>query len=368
MKNFSRLLRCCTSALLVSATLGAPRRASAQEGAAAPAASTSAPLAASPNAPLAAPPSTPPAAPPPVAPPAVPPPPPAAVRTAEHNEDAALVFIGDDGGLNLQAVRAIRGIAIDELRKRGVRVIDDPRSEGTMSPAATQHLMAQLHAGRAFSINVRGRLGDKVPLEFEESAAGSPAPIFSTSLTATSLEECDVVVPRLVDAVLDRKAAEDNAGIASVTRAESRPYRKKPGELLWSFGLAIPTFSGNDSSGAPFGLTTQVEYEMEHVNFGFEGVFANNRGLLAGGLFMQANWLMLDGEVTPYLGGGFGYMGADEGSGLGAKVQVGVEAFRLHSVRLIGGFEVMIPFFATSGGNGGTDVHALPMFFLQFAL
>jgi len=153
-----------------------------------------------------------------------------------------------------------------------------------------------------------------------------------------------------------------------------RAFRKRPGELHWSLGLVIPTFEGSDSSGTPVGLSTQLFYEIEHFNLGVEALFGSNRGLTAGGLFFQGNWLPIDGEVSPYIGVGLGYMGADANWGLGLKVQVGVEALRLHQVRVLAGFEALIPFFDTSedafdsGTSGNPSRSFLPMLFLQFSL
>ena len=162
--------------------------------------------------------------------------------------------------------------------------------------------------------------------------------------------------------------------MASVTQKEAQPFRKRPGEMHVSFGLVIPTFAGNDSSSAPIGLSAQLFYEVEHFNIGAEALFGSNNGLTAGGLFMQGNWLPIDGEVSPYIGVGIGYMGADSNGGLGLKAQVGVEALRLHQVRVLAGFEALFPLFSTSGNpfdgtsSGNSNRYVLPMFFLQFSL
>jgi hypothetical protein len=280
---------------------------------------------------------------------------------------AALVFIGDDGGLTYQAVRALRGLAIGELRKRGVPVVDDPRADAIVSDSQAQQLMRALNVSRGFSVQVQGRLGSKLPLSFEELQPDTQVPIFSASLTVRSLEECDVVIPRLVDAVLDRRPAEDDVQRGTATQSEAAPRSKRPGEMHLSFGLVIPTFQGNNQSGSPFGLSIEFFYELEHLNLGVEGLFATYKGLTAGGVFFEGNWLPIDGEVSPYLGAGLGYMGADSGGGLGMKLQVGLEGLRLHQIRVLAGFEVLVPFFTTSQ-HTDSNRNVLPMFFLQFSL
>jgi hypothetical protein len=44
---------------------------------------------------------------------------------------------------------------------------------------------------------------------------------------------------------------------------------------------------------------------------------------------------------------GLGYMAAAETGGLGGRLSAGVELFRLHGVRLLGGVDAVFPFFTT---------------------
>ena len=112
----------------------------------------------------------------------------------------AMVFVGDGGGLDPDTLRALRAIAGDELRKQGLAVTPDPRFDG-VHPAGpeTESLLAAA-AGRAFSLRVAGRLGAKIPLTLEELAR-SGAVLSSASLTAGSIEECDLVIPRIAQSV-----------------------------------------------------------------------------------------------------------------------------------------------------------------------
>lgn len=264
-------------------------------------------------------------------------------------------------------MRALRGLAIGELRRRGVPVVDDPRADAIVNESQAQQLMQALNVSRGFSVQVQGRLGSRLPLSVEELQPDKQVPIFSSSLTASSLEECDVIIPRLVDAVLDRRPAEENAQRGNAIQEETVPYNKRSGEMHLSFGLVIPTFQGDNQSGSPFGLSIEFFYELEHLNLGIEGLFATYKGLTAGGIFFEGNWLPIAGEVSPYLGAGLGYMGADSGGGLGMKLQVGIEGLRLHQIRVLAGFEVLVPFFTTSQYTD-SNRNLLPMFFLQFSL
>ena len=73
---------------------------------------------------------------------------------------------------------------------------------------------------------------------------GTLAPVYSASLTAASLEECDVVTARLVQAVMTRTSAESTAEMGTVTAGESKAFAKKPGERFWFVGLPVPLYNG----------------------------------------------------------------------------------------------------------------------------
>ena len=71
-------------------------------------------------------------------------------------------------------------------------------------------------------------------------------------------------------------------------------------------------------------------------------------------LVMEAAWIPFATEVSPYIGGGFGYMGAGGHGGLGGVVEGGFEAFRLHGVRGLIGVQLTIPFFDTQESSAPT--------------
>src|SRR5713101_6711114 len=176
---------------------------------------------------------------------------------------SAAVVVADAGGLEVPAVRAIRAVTAGELRKRGVPVSEDARQEAVQPvDARLAALLQEIGVTRLFVVRIGGRLGHKVPLSLEEVSAPRLTPVAAASLTATTLDEADVVATRLVSAVLDRRSADDNAGMRTVTATEARPFQKKPG-------------------------------------------------------------------------------------GLGGRLSAGVELFRLHGVRLLGGVDAVFPFFST---------------------
>ena len=184
----------------------------------------------------------------------------AAPALSQERADAVLV-LADDGALEAPAVHAIRNVAAAELRKRGIALADDRKSPGVQPiDDSLLELASDVGARRVFALHIGGRLGQKVPLSLDELSADTLAPVYSASLTATGLEECDVVTVRLVDAVLGRRSADTTAQMTTVTATEAKPFAKKPGERFWFIGLPIGLYN---SGQTPAGFSLGYGYEAE---------------------------------------------------------------------------------------------------------
>ena len=267
----------------------------------------------------------------------------------------AAVVVADDGGLEVPAVRAIRAVTAGELRKRGIVISEDAGQEAVQPvDARLAATLRDIGVTRLFVVRIGGRLGQKVPLSLEEVSAPTLAPVAAASLTATTLDEADIVATRLVSAVLDRGSADDNAGMRTVTATEARPFQKKPGERFWVVGLPLLLVHGDGGRNTPSGFSLSYFYEAEAFRVGTSAMVAARDGSGVGWFGLDAAWLPLDREVSPYLGAGIGYMGAADTGGLGGRISAGVELFRLHGVRLLGGVDAVFPFFNTPATLVGT--------------
>ena len=261
----------------------------------------------------------------------------------------ALLVLADDGALDAPAVHAIRNIAASELRKHGIALAEDRRTAGVRPiDDALATLASDLGAHRVFALRVGGRLGQKIPLSLDELEPETLVPVYSASLTATGLDECDVVTARLVDAVLGRRGVESTAQMTTVTATESKAFAKKPGERFWFVGLPVGLYN----SGTPTGFSLGYGYEAESFRISVTGAGFSRGGEKVGYLAMEAAWIPLATEVSPYLGIGLGYMWAGAHAGLGGLVEAGLEAFRLHGVRALLGVQLAIPFFDTQETSG----------------
>src|SRR5437660_310497 len=118
----------------------------------------------------------------------------AAAPVLAQERPEALLVLADDGELDAQAIHAIRNVAAGELRKRGLSLAEDRRTEGVRPlDASLSAIASELGARRLFALRIGGRLGEKIPLSFDEVAPGTLTTVYSASLTAIGLEECDVV-------------------------------------------------------------------------------------------------------------------------------------------------------------------------------
>jgi len=260
----------------------------------------------------------------------------------------AVVLVAEDGGFDSSTIQTVRTIASSELRARGVAVTDDPEYHATV-PLTDDLLQALSQRGveRLFVLRL-GRLGEKVMISMEELRAPDSTPLFVATLTAENIEESDAVVPRLVHSVLDRVPADKTATIATVTAQESQVFRKKPGEGLWILGLGVTPLGGS--------IGWSHEAQTWRIGALFQG--AEDDPPFFG---LEGAWIPLEGDISPYAGAGLGVVwpvsddvGNANGEGnanpkLGAKLDLGVEFFRLHSVRLLVGGSAVIPFASMPG-------------------
>ena len=94
------------------------------------------------------------------------------------------------------------------------------------------------------------RLGSKRVIQLSEfKSTDAQTIIFSTRMSAARVEELDLVVPRLVRAVVAQTDPRSTAEVDQVTAKESRAWRKKDGEFL--VGGAIPVGSSFHQNAQP---------------------------------------------------------------------------------------------------------------------
>ena len=231
---------------------------------------------------------------------------------------SAVVIVAEDGGFPPDSVKTVRSLAVTELRTRGIDVQEEARPQD-----------------REFVLRL-GRLDQKVLITLEDLEPPRTTPDFAATHAASSIDEADVVVPRLVRAVLNREPFDNGARMSTVTAQESTPFRSRPGEGLFVIGVGL----------APLGGSIGWSYEARSWRLGILAQGGDDGASFFG---IEGAWIPYDGSVSPYVGTGLGSVGGDFDASLGTKLEVGVEAFRLHKVRLMAGVSAIIPFESRPG-------------------
>jgi hypothetical protein len=234
---------------------------------------------------------------------------------------SAVVVVAEDGGFPPEAVRTVRSLTATELRARGVDVVTDSKD-----------------ATHQFKLSL-GRLDQKVLITLEDVVPPASSPEFAATHAAASLDEADVVIPRLVRAVLQRQAFERGARMGTVTAQESAPFRSRPGEGLFVVGVGL----------APLGGSIGWSYEARSWRL---GILAQGAGDGASFFGIEGAWIPFDANVSPYVGVGLGSVSDDFHSSVGTKLEAGLELFRLHGVRLMAGVSAIVPFESHPGTGG----------------
>ena len=231
---------------------------------------------------------------------------------------SVVVIVAEDGGFPPDTVKTVRSLAVTELRARGIEVGEEPGARD-----------------REFVLRL-GRLDQKVLITLEDLEPPKTTPDFAATHAASSIDEADVVVPRLVRAVLGREPFDKGARMSTVTVQEATPFRNRPGEGLFVIGVGL----------APLGGSIGWSYEARSWRLGILAQGGDDGASFFG---IEGAWIPYDGSVSPYVGTGLGSVGGDFDASLGTKLEVGVEAFRLHKVRLMAGVSAIIPFESRPG-------------------
>jgi len=192
-----------------------------------------------------------------------------------------------------------------------------------------------------------GRLGNKIPMSLEETARdGSAAHV--VNLAATGIEEADVVISRLVDALVSKKSVASTARMRTVVDVETTEPKKLPSERHWTIGA--PAFPGGFYS-AYTRETANWRVDLTLQGTGKWGESGSGAGFFGVG----GAYLFSDGPSSPFIGGGAGMVWVDDKEGTGAHIEAGMELLRLHRMRFIIAADVIIPAFDPREGNRFKD-------------
>lgn len=259
---------------------------------------------------------------------------------------AVVCLPGDHTGVSDDSATTAFGVVCDALRRAGAQVTRiDP------SPAKRDS---------AYRIDLQ-RLEQVVLLRITyESPLGVARD--SRTLSLNGVDEVLVGADRIAVALLEGKPVEETAKVDTLVGTETRNYQKKAGETYFGagiLGLAVP------SVGVYTGAGIELPGFYETPSFAVGGALRvtvtggdDDKRATFGSLSAGGRAFLMEGDVTPYIGGGFafGWLSLSEESGpgrqfngsaegFGAFGEAGVEMLRLHRTRFLIGVRVDAPFF-----------------------
>jgi hypothetical protein len=273
-------------------------------------------------------------------------------------QSGAVVVVTDDGGIGEPSARTARHLLINSLRSQNVLLVDRPELDRVLPmDDALKSLIQGTGASKIYALRLSA-LGGKLIAELQELGPGLEF-LGSQSLSAKGAEELDVVLPRLVKAIVSSQPVEQTAEIDNLAAQEGRKWEKKPGEFFWGLGIMGGTGLTEGSVGT-FGFDLRFAYEMEQfrINTNLGGMFTSPDSGGDDGSFrisVGGSYLFSKSSFSPYVGMDFGYMinkaSRYYGMGVGVIPHVGIELFRLHKARMMIEVGCMLPFFKSENHN-----------------
>lgn len=268
-----------------------------------------------------------------------------------HAQSAAVAV---DAPADMVAARAMQVLTLQALADEGVEAGDPEALRQPLTVAAATVAATEAGATRLFVLHL-APLTEAVLASLEEVNPADGKTLARASLMIQSEREASRALARLAHSVLTRTPIAEGQLVSTVTESEAVPYAKKPGEFLYGITV-LAGFGAGDLSPVPgiYGATFRFFYEMPHVNF---GITLGGGGSEDAGFYettVRAHYLFSESDTSGYLGGGLGISFItedDHEAKYGAHVTIsgGVEAFRLHSVRLLVGIDVLLPTYVLDG-------------------
>ena len=190
-------------------------------------------------------------------------------------------------------------------------------------------------------------------------------------MSLKALGEYPVAARRLAAAITQDKALDETATLTTLAGDETRTYGKKAGEFLWGVGVNMGTVMTSDATFL-YGTTLRAAYEAPvwRLESDVSFLFNTNSHDEGGFVFdwtLGGNWIIGDGNIAPFIGGGLGLTYQDierkdasdlDAMGLSFFTGAGVEFFRYYATRLIVDARVTLPAFKAEGTNYSTPVYA----------
>jgi hypothetical protein len=267
-------------------------------------------------------------------------------------------------------VRKLHAMVRKELQKRGIKVKRRPVPRKLTRRRAKRRMVAYARAhrlARIYEVRVRATAGDELVVSLSEKKAPKMRRAYSAKLPIRDLEQLDEVVPRLVEAVVERKEPRVTKSVKvagamqsqevpsteqTVQAAPDAPVEAPEGEVRsqWLWGFSLQPGVLMVSPVGMFGGSGQLYYQRNNLRFGVEVGGMGGGGTLVN-ITARAQYLYeLTPQITAVGGGGLSYTmmenGEFDGSGGSASITLGAQLARFSWALLVAEAEFVLPFFS----------------------
>ena len=302
-----------------------------------------------------------------------------------------LVLLFRSVGVSDMTVVVARDLLAGEIESGGVPVAARPASSDGIPAAADvcdeqecARKLAEEQGATQVVFGTLSKLGDKVVLRVRALRLADAAPFYSEQISATSVEDLDVVMRRIAEGIVSGRPNSARASIDSVTRAETERPRRREGRSGIGFRAGMLWPSGGSYGGADRMTDLHIAWGFEGRNFMVETTTLLGlrwRGSRA------VDWTLLDlfaarmfglGDLSTYAGGGLGVhairiehdthnqyttygdysSGSESATALTADVGVGVVLLRTYSFRIVADarYHHVFEDFPDAGGKGANGL------------
>ncbi len=132
----------------------------------------------------------------------------------------------------------------------------------------------------------------------------------SVKLKASSVEEIDAILPRLVRASLNQTSIQSDIRVGEVTEAEAKANTLRKNAQK-SFGLAVGFGGTNNLDGRhlfyDFGVGWSINWTSFRLKFLWDFAFQSQAWSYFTSLVVGGNWYLTTREASPYVSGRMGF-------------------------------------------------------------
>lgn len=203
----------------------------------------------------------------------------------------------------------------------------------------------ELNADQVLAGNLSA-LGDKIIVQYFLVDVPTSEDIIIDQITATNVEDLEVVMKRIAKSVSENKSIYQNVEVGQITETETNKSLRRGSNKNFgvSFGYLYPT-NGYDEVDNSLVFDLRYGYELDEIALGL--MLGIRRGF---SMNIYGQYLFTKTDFCPYLGGALGFhwvahdFFSEKADGFEVSINTGIRAFRTYTFEILLNFEYIITF------------------------